>query len=87
VKQLTLRGFDEQLGRAITELAAREGISWNRAVLRLARRGAGLGAPRRDPDRIGDSLDAFAGTWSAAEAREFEETASGFEQIDEELWR
>ncbi|MFP4179850.1 MAG: hypothetical protein ACLFSA_07320 [Spirochaetaceae bacterium] len=34
-----------------------------------------------------DDLDHLAGTWSEAEAREFEEYISPFEQIDEEMWK
>ena len=48
MKQLTIRGFDEDLDRAIRQLARRDGISLNRAALKLLRRGAGL------PDGQGD---------------------------------
>jgi hypothetical protein len=36
--------------------------------------------------RYGD-LDALAGTWSVAEAAEFDKNAEAFENIDEELWK
>ena len=41
MKQLTIRGFDEDLERAIRQLARRDGISLNRAALKLLRRGRG----------------------------------------------
>ena len=70
MNQLTIRGFDDELADRIRALARREGISLNRAVLRLLRRGAGLGDGNRGPDTVGDSLDHLIGTWTAAEAAE-----------------
>lgn len=85
--QLTIRGFDEQLEKEIRRVAEREGLSLNQAVLRLLRRGAGIGEERPPhADRIGDSLDHLAGTWSDAEARAMAEVEGSFEQIDAELW-
>ena len=87
MKQLTIRGFEDDLVIRIRELAKREGISLNRAVLRLIRKGAGLSSPGVAPDTIGSALDAHFGTWSDAEADEFEATLRDFDQIDESLWR
>ena len=42
MRQLTVRGFDDELSSAIQGLAQREGISLNKAALRLLRKGAGL---------------------------------------------
>ena len=60
MKQLTIRGFDKRLEREIRELAAREGVSLNKAVLRLLRRGAGLKEPESALDVVGASLDHLA---------------------------
>jgi hypothetical protein len=85
--QLTIRGFDEQLEKEIRRLAERESLSLNQAVLELLRRGAGLAdQPAPPADRIGDSLDHLAGSWSAADARAMAEVERSFEQIDSELW-
>lgn len=83
--QLTLRGLDKRLLQAIRELARRERISLNKAALRLLEKGAGLGESREE-DRIGHSLDHLIGTWSAAEAKSFQESTRSCEQIDRELW-
>ncbi len=87
MSQLTIRGFDKRLDRRIRELARREGLSLNRAVLRLLRRGAGLedGAP--SSQIVGSSLDDLIGTWSDEEAREFNEAVADLETIDEAMWR
>ena len=85
--QLTIRGFDEELAGRIRELASREGISLNRAVLRLLRRGAGLGERNDRPEIVGDSLDHLIGTWTAEEAAEVDRALEDFSRIDEEMWK
>ena len=42
MKQLTVRGFDDELAEAIRQLARRDGTSLNQAALKLLRRGADL---------------------------------------------
>jgi hypothetical protein len=84
MSQFTLRGLDRRLQEQIRELARSKRISRNKAAVTLLERGAGLASPRTD-DRIGSSLDHLIGTWSAAEARQFEESIAGCEQIDKDL--
>ena len=87
MNQLTIRGFDDDLAGRIRQLARREGISLNRAVLRLLRRGAGLEDRGGSPDIVGDSLDHLIGTWTAEEAAEVNRALEDFSRIDEEMWR
>ena len=87
MKQLTIRGFDEELSRRIRQLARREGMSLNRAVLTLLRRGAGLGTPAGDPDIVGDSLDHLIGTWTAEQAAEMDRALEDFGHIDDDMWK
>lgn len=84
--QLTLRTEERELERSIRDLAQRERISLNQAVLQLARRGAGLDEPTGAAARIGSRLDRFAGTWSKEEAREFNKAVRIFDRIDQEIW-
>ena len=84
--QLTVRGFGPELGRAVQRLARAEGISLNEAVLRLLRKGAGVGEERRR-DEVGDSLDHLAGTWTDEDLHEFEAAVEPLARIDEELWK
>jgi hypothetical protein len=86
MKQLTIRGFDEELAHRIERLARTEGISLNQAVLRLLKKGAGLGEKREGLDVIGSSLDHLIGTWSAEEAEVIEKAVADFEEIDESMW-
>lgn len=89
MKQLTLRGFDEELAARLERLASERSISLNRAALLLMRRGAGLGASEADlpvETAIGSALDKFIGVWTQAEERDFLQSIEGLDQIDPELW-
>jgi len=86
MKQLTIRGFDEQLERSLRELAEDHQISLNRAALALMRRGAGLSARRESTDTVGSALDTFIGVWSDEDEAELLRALEPLEQIDPELW-
>jgi hypothetical protein len=79
VKALTVRKVDAALARE----TKRRGTSLNQTVLDLLRRGLGMdtSAPRAN------GLEKFAGTWTAEEFEEFEESVAMFDKIDPELWR
>jgi len=87
VRQLTVRGFDDELSSAIQGLAQREGISLKKAALRLLRKGAGLAADGAGRPRIGDSLDHFFGSWTQDQADELDAALKEFDTIDEEMWK
>ncbi len=93
MKQLTLRGFDEELKGRLEELARDHSISLNRAALLLMRRGAGLAALSDHSEAhsvvaptIGSGLDGFVGVWSEDEEREFLRSIDDLDRIDSELW-
>jgi len=83
--QLTLR-VGEELAKKINDLAIREGISRNKAALRLLHMGAGTGemSHRR---RIGSALDAFIGTWSDEQADELLSSIRSCDQVDLDFWK
>ena len=87
MNQLTIRGFDGELERRIRQLAGREGISLNRAVIRLLRRGAGLHEGNDSPNVVGASLDHLIGTWTDREAVEMSRALEDLSKIDEAMWR
>ncbi len=85
MKQITLRDLDESTSRAVRDLAEREGISLNKAVLRLLKSAT---APRERPGkRIGHALDKYFRQWTRAESAAFRKAVAVFEQIDPEQWR
>lgn len=87
MKQLTVRGFDEELAETIRRVAERDNISLNKAALKLLRQGAGLSQDARESDTVGTSLDHLIGSWSREEAAEFDSALKDFETIDESIWR
>ncbi len=86
MKQLTIRGLDEQLERRLREMAREQRISLNRAALALMRRGAGLSNRRESTDTVGFALDTFIGVWSDEDEVELLRALEPLEQIDPELW-
>lgn len=88
IKQVTVRSLDAALSERIRELAQREGLSLNQAIVRLLRKGAGLEEPAPGVrHRIGTALDDFIATWSDREADALLDSLETFEQVDEELWK
>lgn len=87
MSQLTLRGFDKELERCVRQLAEQEHMSLNKAALHLMRRGSGLDRETPDSNVIGDRLDDFIGSWSAAQAADFDDAVAVFEEIDTEQWQ
>lgn len=87
MKQLSLRGFDPELEKRIREIAQREGISLNRATLRLARKGAGLEEGAKSTGVVGGSLDHLIGKWSDEESEKFLKSIGPLEQTDRAIWK
>ena len=88
MNKLTIRGFDDELKETIRQLADREGISLNRAAVKLLRKGAGMVDGKEGGSKIGTSLDHLFGRWSKEEADEFDAIIEEeFEKIDESMWQ
>jgi len=85
-RQLTLRGFDDELQRALVAEARASGLSLNQAAVKLLRRGAGLGAGPA-PHAVGSALDHLIGTWTEEDARCVADATAVFEHVDEDLWK
>ena len=86
MKQLTIRGFDDELEERLRQLARDREISLNRAALLLMRRGAGIPGPPEASRGVGTSLDSFIGVWSEDDEADFLRSIEPLEQIDPELW-
>jgi len=80
---LTLRGCNEELARALKSASKRRGFSVNRLILEtLEEKLLSKGNTRHRHD----DLDHLAGTWSQEEAAAFEQSVAGFEELDSSLW-
>ncbi len=87
LKQLTVRGLDDDIVRELHRIADEEALSLNQSVRKLLRRGLSQPDNRDGDGVVGNSLDDLFGTWSVEEADEFDRAVSDFEVIDEEMWR
>lgn len=84
--QLTVRGIDAQLHKALKEDAQKRGVSVNRIVLDALRQMAGLEQPRGQRPMRHHDLDHLAGAWTEAEFEEFQAAIEQQRTIDPELW-
>ena len=87
MKQLTLRGFDDDLRERLELLARERGISLNKAAILLLRRGAGLTGRPGGAATVGESLDDFIGSWGADDEKRLLESIDVLEQVDGSLWK
>lgn len=87
-RTITIRNMPEELERRIEAMAAEEGASLAQTVIRLLLRATGLRGPQGSGGRLErhDELDDLAGTWSAADAAEFEDALAQLRRIDPEVW-
>ena len=85
LRPLTLRNLPPPVARAVKERAARDGVSLNKAVIRMLEES--LKAPRAKLGPIGHALDAFIGVLSEAEARELDRIVAEGRKVEPEMWR
>ncbi len=85
MKNISLRGIDEKLERAIKRQARKNHESMNTTILRALHRAFGLERELTYPEH--NDLDELAGTWSAGDEEEFSRTQADFKKIDEEMWK
>ncbi len=64
-------------------LAQESHTSLNKTIISILLKALGLSLE----DRKKRDLENLSGSWSASEAKEFEENTAIFEQIDPEIWR
>jgi hypothetical protein len=76
---ISLRNLPPEVEKAILETSHREGISLNKATLRL------LQASLRKPT-INTDFDEFIGTWSDAEADAFDAALAEMRKVDPIDW-
>ena len=82
MKVVTLRKLPPRVARAIQDRARREKSSYSKAVISLLEDLTG----DTKPGRVYTDLDAFAGSWTRAEAGAFDRDLKKQRRIDKELW-
>ena len=87
MNQLTVRGFDDELSASLRRLAKSEGISLNKAALKLMRKGAGLTGSKGNPNVVGQFAGRSVRQMEPGGGREFRYPAlEFFETVDESKW-
>jgi len=82
---ITVRNLPPAVAKAVKEKARKERLSLNKAIVKLLEEATGAEKPRAK--LLHHDLDRFAGTWSAAEYRQFTEALREQRQIDPEMWK
>ncbi len=76
---ISLRNLPTDVEKAIQDTSAQEGISLNKATIRLLE--ASLRSPAKNTD-----FDEFFGAWSVAEADQFDTALSQMRKVDPMDW-
>ena len=85
--QLTVRGIDEALHRALKEASARQEISMNRYLVRVLNEAVGQYQVEGESEKQEHTdLDHLAGAWSEEDADEFDQVLASQRVIDEAMW-
>ena len=83
MQNISIRGLDESVLKALKQRATEESVSLNTLVVRTLTKAAG-GVP------VGQSqhhdLDHLFGAWSEEEAQEFARNTASFGEIDPSMW-
>jgi plasmid stability protein len=79
--RLTVRNLPDELTAALQREKRRRGTSLNQTVIDLLRQSLGVKGTRSN------GVGKLAGTWTAAEHREFLSAIPMFEEIDPEPWK
>lgn len=82
--EIIVRGVDDDLVKALKVRADQESSSVEAVVVRLLEEGLGGAVPATGEHH---DLDALAGTWSPADAAEFEQATEPTRQVDRNLWQ
>jgi hypothetical protein len=80
---LTVRNVPDALARQLDQERVRRGVSLNQTVIDLLSQATGVSRQAA----FDNGLGRLAGTWSAADLRQFEKATRAFEAVDEEMWK
>ncbi len=86
MKNISLRGLDEELVDRLQQTAKSEGKSVNQLVLETLRRRFGLDKVKRFSNVYND-LDTLFGAWSNEEYERIQGQIDDDRRIDPELWK
>ena len=83
--EMTLRGVDDRMAKALKEKAKKDGNSVNATLIKILRESLGMEKKKRNI--VYDDLDHLAGTWTNKDYREFSKKIADFEMVDKKMWK
>jgi plasmid stability protein len=83
MQNISVRGLDEAVLKALKQRAAAESVSLNSLVVRTLTTAVG-GSPVRPLEH--HDLDHLFGVWSEADAQEFAANTANFREVDSSMW-
>jgi hypothetical protein len=87
LKQITVRGVPDEIGRKIKKEADRKGLSLNKAFISLLEKAAGTKSRGKKRKDLCHDLDHLSGIWAKDEAETFKKSLDFQRRIDEDLWK
>ncbi len=79
MKSITIQDLDDTLAKRIRQSAEDQGISLNKAIIKLLKKSLGINQETK-PNHREDFMDLF-GTWSKEDLEEFDKATSHFKKI------
>ena len=83
---INIRGLDDNVHQHLKKEAREKGLSLNTLIVKYLRQDVGLDIPVKKK-QTHHELDKLAGTWSKKDVQDFQKAVSGFETIDESIWK
>lgn len=88
MKAITVRNIPADVAKAVKEKAKKEGLSLNRAVVRLLEEATGQRKDKPKTPALHHDLDHLFGVWTKEEADEFDAFLKEHRSIiDPEMWK
>lgn len=87
MKQITVRGIPDEIGRIIRKEAEKKGLSINKSFISLLERAAGMKGKGKKRRTLYHDLDHLSGIWTKEEGETFKRKLELQRKIDEDLWK
>jgi hypothetical protein len=86
MKVITLRNLSPELAAKLRQRSQQSGLSLAKTVVSLLEERLGIGRSQRR-HKTTDELDSLAGSWSAEQADQFDQSLAQQRAIDPGVWR
>ena len=81
---ISVRNLPPAVAKAVKDKARKEGLSLNKAIVKLLEEATGVRPRKRS---VHHDLDRFFGTWSSEEADAFDRALKEQRPIEPEMWK